>query len=98
MPCYDCYRNGKRTESDRDAWVNACSMILGSEAFRYIEEFVQKPDGTNSVMDCIASKEAVQTYKHDGFWSPVETIRDKTWLESLWKENGAPWKTWEEKH
>ena len=47
-------------------------------------------------MDCISSQEQVQTYRHEGFWSPVETIRDKTWLEGLWASGKAPWKVWED--
>ena len=32
-------------------------------------------------------------YKHEGFWQPMDTLRDKNYLEKLWA-NGAPWKTW----
>ena len=33
-------------------------------------------------------------YKHDGFWLPMDTLRDKNHLEDLWQRNEAPWKTW----
>jgi glucose-1-phosphate cytidylyltransferase len=33
-------------------------------------------------------------YKHDGFWQPMDTLRDKVHLESLWAEGRAPWKVW----
>ena len=36
------------------------------------------------MMDCFAGETKVQTYCHDGFWSPVETVRDKPKLENLW--------------
>ena len=49
-----------------------------------------------SVIDCLAGEITVQTYQHDGFWSPVETIRDKTWMETLWASGNAPWKVWED--
>ena len=32
-------------------------------------------------------------YKHEGFWQPMDTLRDKNYLEDLWT-NGAPWKIW----
>lgn len=79
----------------RDAWVDACSMILEPNAFRYLEENCKAPYAS-TIMDCIAKKESIETYRHAGFWSPVETIRDKTWLESLWKSGKAPWKVWED--
>ena len=33
-------------------------------------------------------------YRHSGFWSPMDTMRDRDFLESLWKEERAPWKVW----
>lgn len=77
------------------AWVNACSMVLEPQAFRYLQES-QKMRGA-SLMDGFAQLGTVLTYPHDGFWSPVETIRDKTWLEKLWSDGRAPWKVWQEK-
>ncbi|MFC4254999.1 glucose-1-phosphate cytidylyltransferase [Altererythrobacter xixiisoli] len=33
-------------------------------------------------------------YRHDGFWQPMDTLRDKLYLEDLWKSGNAPWKRW----
>jgi glucose-1-phosphate cytidylyltransferase len=33
-------------------------------------------------------------YRHDGFWQPMDTLRDKNHLEELWAEGRAPWKVW----
>ncbi len=33
-------------------------------------------------------------YKHYGFWQPMDTLRDKNYLEDLWGAGNAPWKTW----
>ena len=33
-------------------------------------------------------------FKHDGFWQPMDTLRDKNYLEELWSSNKAPWKLW----
>ena len=78
----------------KDAWVNACSMVLEPRAFEYLD-----CDSRNrlypTLIDCLAAHEPVPTYRHEGFWSPVETIRDKTWMENLWAEHKAPWKVWE---
>lgn len=78
------------------AWVNACSMMLEPEAFGCLRESMGKQSPKN-LIDCIALEHKVKAYRHSGFWSPVETVRDKTWLESLWMAGKAPWKVWEEK-
>jgi glucose-1-phosphate cytidylyltransferase len=33
-------------------------------------------------------------YRHDGFWAAMDTLRDKNFLETLWRDGSAPWKTW----
>ncbi len=33
-------------------------------------------------------------YRHDGFWQPMDTMRDVELLEALWAERNAPWKVW----
>lgn len=88
------YKGIKTYETNQEAWANACSMILEPEAFHYLGENLKHSMAT-TVMDCLAQKEPVQTYRHEGFWSPVETVRDKTWLNSLWAKGKAPWKVWE---
>ena len=68
--------------------------------------FVLKP----SVMDLIANDLSVWeqeplmqlavsgellAFEHDGFWQPMDTLRDKVYLEELWASDNAPWKSWE---
>ena len=86
---------GLESDARKNVWVNACSMILEPTAFSYLEENQKEPFAA-TIIDCVAKKEEVEMYCHEGFWSPVETIRDKTWLESLWQKNQAPWKVWED--
>ena len=42
----------------------------------------------------IADADQLSAYKHSGFWQPMDTLRDKQYLESLWNEGSAPWKLW----
>lgn len=86
------YKNMQRT-SRQEAWVNACNMILEPQAFYYLGLNIQHPVGS-TLMDCLANDKMVQIYRHEGFWSPVETIRDKREMEMLWAANKAPWKVW----
>ena len=89
------YKGVKKYETEQDAWVNACSMVLEPKAFQYLGQNL-KNSKVDTLMECLAMEETVQTYQHEGFWSPVETIRDKMWLERLWTEGKAPWKVWED--
>ena len=43
----------------------------------------------------LAENNQLMAFKHDGFWQPMDTLRDKNHLERLWKSNKAPWKKWE---
>ncbi len=54
--------------------------------------------------DCVWEQEPLQTlaaggnlscYEHDGFWQPMDTLRDKNYLEDLWLSGKAPWNVWE---
>jgi glucose-1-phosphate cytidylyltransferase len=45
-------------------------------------------------LERLANEGQLVAYKHDGFWQPMDTLRDKMQLEELWKENKAPWKVW----
>ncbi|NBC38172.1 glucose-1-phosphate cytidylyltransferase [Novosphingobium sp. FSY-8] len=48
----------------------------------------QKPMETLALMGDLVA------YRHDGFWQPMDTLRDKQHLEKLWAEGAAPWKVW----
>ncbi|MCA6112790.1 glucose-1-phosphate cytidylyltransferase [Bradyrhizobium cenepequi] len=43
----------------------------------------------------LAEQQQLSAYQHHGFWQPMDTLRDKTFLEALWVEGKAPWKVWE---
>ena len=89
------YKGMKRYDTKQEAWVNACSIVLEPEAFRYLASNRENLPAA-SLIDCLAQAGEVSTYRHEGFWSPVETIRDKTWLDALWAAKQAPWKVWED--
>lgn len=46
-------------------------------------------------LEALAEAAQLSAYRHRGFWQPMDTLRDKTFLESLWAEGAAPWKVWE---
>ncbi len=42
----------------------------------------------------LAEDNNLMSYAHDGFWQPMDTLRDTVYLQELWDENKAPWKSW----
>lgn len=74
------------------AWINAGFFVMEPEIFNYIEN-----DDTileKEPLENIARNGELITYKHKGFWQPMDTLRDKNLLEDLWKSGMAPWKVW----
>ena len=56
-------------------------------------------DGDDSVwerepMEMLARDGQLFAYQHEGFWQPMDTLRDRMMLEDLWSSGKAPWKTW----
>lgn len=45
-------------------------------------------------LESLAKNREIAAYAHDGFWQPMDTLRDKTYLEDLWASGNAPWKSW----
>jgi glucose-1-phosphate cytidylyltransferase len=45
-------------------------------------------------LETLAADGKLAAYVHNGFWQPMDTLRDKTQLETLWSTGRAPWKVW----
>jgi glucose-1-phosphate cytidylyltransferase len=74
------------------AWINGGYFVLEPEVLDLIDDdstvWEQEP------LKKLAHLEQLSAYKHDSFWQPMDTLRDKNYLEDLWKKNQAPWKVW----
>ncbi len=73
------------------AWVNASCYIFSDKAM----DALSGEELNEAFMEKMAEKEQVHVYRHEGFWRPVETMRDSVALEEMWEEKNAPWKVWE---
>jgi len=74
------------------SWINGGFFVCEPDVFEYIEG-----DSTiweRDPMENIAKLGQASAYKHDGFWKPMDTLRDKTELERLWSSGNALWKVW----
>jgi glucose-1-phosphate cytidylyltransferase len=85
--------NGFQEKPNGDgSWINAGFFVMQPEVFDYIEgdgTFLEREPMENLVRD-----EQLMAYKHTGFWQPMDTLRDKNYLDHLWKSGAAPWKKW----
>ena len=73
-------------------WINGGFFVLSPEVVEYIEG-----DATvweKEPMENLAKDGELSVFTHDGFWHPMDTLRDKRFLESLWDDKKAPWKSW----
>jgi len=74
------------------AWVNGGFFVLEPQIFKYI-----KDAGTTwerEPLENLAKDGQLFTYKHHDFWKPMDTLRDKIELETLWNSGKAPWRVW----
>lgn len=74
------------------SWINAGFFVLSPKVLDYI-------DGDNTMWENkpikkIVSDGQLTVYKHYGFWQPMDVLRDKNYLEDLWKKGEALWKIW----
>jgi glucose-1-phosphate cytidylyltransferase len=75
------------------AWINGGFFVCEPGVLDYIKE----GDSTiweRGPMEGIARDGQMNAYKHDGFWKPMDTLRDKTELDAEWKNGTAKWKNW----
>ncbi|WP_303852229.1 glucose-1-phosphate cytidylyltransferase [Seleniivibrio woodruffii] len=75
------------------AWINAGFFVCEQRVFDYVADgdstiFEQTP------LQNLAKEGEMFTYKHTGYWKPMDTLRDKIELQKHWDNGTAPWKTW----
>jgi glucose-1-phosphate cytidylyltransferase len=75
-----------------EGWINGGFFVLEPGVFDYI-------DGDDTAwekgpMQRLAEDGELFAYQHEGFWQPMDTLRDRTLLNEMWEEGRAPWKTW----
>jgi glucose-1-phosphate cytidylyltransferase len=74
------------------SWINGGFFVCQPEVFNYILD--DKTIFEREPLENLAKEEQLFTYKHNGFWRPMDTLRDKTLLENLIETNSAPWVKW----
>ncbi len=74
------------------AWINGGFFVLSPKVIDYIggDETIWE----RSPLERLARENQLSAFEHEGFWQPMDTMRDKSHLEDLWATGKAPWKTW----
>lgn len=74
------------------AWINGGFFVLEPEVFDYIKD--DKTIFEKEPLEYLAKDNKLSAYKHNGFWKPMDTLRDKNVLEEMWESGEAPWAIW----
>ena len=75
------------------SWINGGFFVFEPKIFDYLL------DGDSTILEkkpleTLAQEQNLTAFKHNGFWYPMDTLRDKNYLENLWLNNKANWKIW----
>ena len=75
-----------------EGWINGGFFVLEPEVLEYI-------DGDETIwerepLERLADAGELMAYRHEGFWQPMDTLRDVRLLEGLWQSGDVPWKVW----
>ena len=73
-------------------WVNGGFFVCEPGVFSYIDDdstiWEERP------LKTLAADGQLSAFKHSGFWQPMDTLRDRNFLNDLWEQNSAAWKVW----
>lgn len=75
-----------------EGWINGGFFVLSRQVLDYIEgddmPLESKP------LERLTREGQLMAYRHEGFWQPMDTLREKNYLEECWNSGNAPWKVW----
>ena len=74
------------------SWINGGFFVFEPEIFDYINDDTTILE--RAPLETLAKEKKLTAFKHNGFWYPMDTPRDKNHLEKLWASGKAPWKIW----
>ena len=75
-----------------EGWINGGFFVLEPQVLDYIDgdETIWERDP----LERLAAEGQLAAYRHDGFWQPMDTLRDVRYLNELWESGEVPWKMW----
>lgn len=88
----DLIKSFQEKPSGDGNWINGGFFVLNSKVLDLIEN--DETIWEREPLETLAKTSQLHAYFHKGFWQPMDTLRDKNHLESLWSNGEAPWKVW----
>lgn len=73
-------------------WINGGFFVFEAGVFDYLRD--DRTILEREVLEKLAANKQLDAFRHTGFWQPMDTIREKEYLQSLWSNGKAPWKVW----
>jgi glucose-1-phosphate cytidylyltransferase len=89
----DAVTGFREKPADGDGLINGGFFVLSPKAIDTIEG--DDSVWENAPLEALVERGQLSVYRHEGFWQPMDTLRDKNYLEGLWTSNKAPWRVWE---
>jgi len=74
------------------AWINGGFFVLSPSVIDYIDN--DQTHWERAPLERLAKEGELSSYLHQGFWQPMDTLRDKVKLDELWNGGNAPWRIW----
>ena len=78
--------------SGESSWINGGFFVFEPKIFDYLQDDLTVLEKTP--LETLAKEQQLTAFKHNGFWHPMDTLRDKNHLEKLWASGNTPWKIW----
>jgi glucose-1-phosphate cytidylyltransferase len=75
-----------------NTWINGGFFVLSPRVLDYIQG--DETIWEREPLETLANEGKLYSWLHNGFWHPMDTLRDKNYLENLWNSGNAPWKVW----
>jgi glucose-1-phosphate cytidylyltransferase len=72
--------------------INGGFFVLSTQVLRYIENDMTSWE--SDALEKLVLNDQLMAFNHDGFWQPMDTLREKNYLEDLWNSHNAPWRVW----
>ena len=72
--------------------INGGYFVLSPKVLELIKD--DQTTWEREPLECLAEAKQLKAFQHNGFWQPMDTLRDKNHLEELWQSGAAPWKVW----
>jgi glucose-1-phosphate cytidylyltransferase len=82
----------KEKPDGEGGYINGGFFVLSSKVGSYLED--DRTIWEREPLERLSREGQLHAYQHDGFWQPMDTLRDKIYLEELWAGGNAPWKVW----